>query len=175
MRNDFPARIDALLLPLKERFMALQPRERLIIVVGSILVLLIALYTLGIAPLNKAVSERNARVLQKQQDLLWMQSIAAPLSALQRAQPAQASAGESLVVVIANSASSGNIAGALTGQTPDGGNGVRVRFEGVQFDALVVWLGALQRDYGIQVKTAEINRIAQPGQVNASLALSRGG
>ena len=174
MNTDFMNRLDQQLAPLKERFNALQPRERVIIVVGSMLVVLIAVYTLGIAPLNKAVSERSARIAQKRADLAWMQSVAGPLSTLQGSQPSLNNQTESLVVVIANSAGQGNVATALTGQTPDGPNGVRVRFEGVSFDALVVWLSALQRDYGISVKTAEINRTVQPGQVNASLALTRG-
>jgi general secretion pathway protein M len=172
--TDLRARFEAQLLPLKARFMALQPRERIIIVVGVTLVLLTAIYSLGIAPLNKAVKDRHTRITQKQQDLAWMQGVAGQLGALSAALPAAASNGESLVVVIANSASSGNLSAALTGQTPDGPNGVRVRFEGVQFDALVVWLGALQKDYGIHVKAAEINRTQQSGQVNASLTLTRG-
>lgn len=174
MLDDVMLRIEQQLAPLKVRFVALQPRERVIIVVGTLLVFLTALYTLGIAPLNKAVNERSARIAQKQRDLAWMQSVAAPLSMLASAQPPPSSQNESLVVVIANSASSGNVASALTGQTPEGNNGVRVRFEGVQFDALIVWLGALQKDYGIQVKTAEIIRATQPGQVNVNLSLTRG-
>lgn len=160
---------------LKARFMALQPRERIIIAAGAVLVLLTAIYTLGLAPLYKAINERETRVAQKQQDLAWMQGVAARLNALSSSQPTVNSSGESMVVLIANSATSGNVSGALTGQTPDGVNGVRVRFEGVAFDALVIWLGALQKDYGIHVREAEINRTPQAGQVNANLTLTRGG
>ncbi len=160
---------------LKARFAELQPRERWIVAGGSLLVLLVAIYILVLAPLHTAVNERSTRIVQKQQDLAWMQSVAPQLSALVAAMPSVNSSGESMVVLIANSASSGNVAAALTGQTPDGPDGVRVRFEGVGFDALVVWLGALQRDYGIRVKDAEITRMAQLGQVNASLTLSRNG
>lgn len=175
MSTDFKARINEQYAQLKARFMALQPRERIVVIAGAILVLLTAIYMLGLAPLYQAISERDTRVMQKQQDLVWMQSVASRLSALGSAQPAATSSGESMVVLIANSATSSNVSGALTGQTPDGPNGVRVRFEGVSFDALVVWLGALQKDYGIHVTAAEINRTAQAGQVNANLTLTRGG
>lgn len=159
---------------LKAKFAALEPRERLIVVAGSILVVLVALYTLGFAPLNKAVNDRSARVTKKQDDLAWMQSVVAQLQSLGAAQPVNNS-GESLVVVIANTASRGNVANALTGQTPNGQNGVRVQLEGVSFDALIGWLGALQTEYGIRVDAAEINRAGQPGRVNAGLTLSRNG
>ncbi len=175
MYADFKTRFYQQYAQLKVRFMALQPRERMIIVAGTILALLTAIYTLGIAPMNKAVAERNGRIEQKQQDLAWMQGVAAQLSALGSTQPTINSSGESMVVLIANSVSGGNLGSALTGQTPDGPNGVRVRFEGVQFDALVLWLGALQKEYGIHVTAADISRTAQSGQVNASLTLARGG
>lgn len=156
----------------QERFQALQPRERMIISAGGLLLVLVALYTLVLAPLSRAVETRTQRIAQKQQDLSWMQSIAPQLSALVASQPNPGSSGESMVVLVANSATSSNISAALTGQTPDGPDGVRVRFEGVNFDALVVWLGALQRDYGIQITEAELNRV-NAGQVNATLRLSR--
>lgn len=175
MSSNFKAQLDNSYEQLKARFMALLPRERIIIATGSVLILLIAIYTLGLAPLYKAVNERATRVTQKQLDLAWMQSVSPQLNALNSSQPNVNSSGESMVVLIANSATSGNVAGALTGQTPDGANGVRVRFEGVSFDALVIWLGALQKDYGIRVKEAEINRTPQSGQVNASLTLARAG
>jgi general secretion pathway protein M len=172
---DFKARLEESLRPLKARFMELQPRERTIVVVGLVLVLLTAIYTLGLAPLYKAVNDRNQRITQKQQDLAWMQGVVGKLSTMGAALPNASSRNDSMVVLIANSAGGGGVGTSLTGQTPDGPDAVRVRFEGVQFDALVLWLGALQKDLGIHVKAAEINRTGQSGQVNASLTLSRGG
>ena len=43
---------------LKDRLNALQPRERLIIIGGAILVLVTAIYLLGLAPLYAAVAVR---------------------------------------------------------------------------------------------------------------------
>lgn len=154
-------------------FVGLQPRERLIILVGSGLLLLTAIYTLGIAPLNKAVTERRARVLQKQSDLAWMQSVVSQVSVASASRPL-ANLNESIVVTIANTAGQANISSALTGQSPTGPNEVRVRFEAVDFDALVLWLGTLQQQAGIHVSAAEINRTANPGRVNADLTLARG-
>jgi general secretion pathway protein M len=175
MNNDLKVKLDSAVADAKARFLALQPRERIIISVGAVLVLLTAIYMLAFAPLNRAVTQRQEHIAQKQQDLAWMQSVVGKLSAMGNAMPAAANSNESMVVLIANSASGGGVAASLTGQTPDGPNGVRIRFEAVQFDALVLWLGALQKDYGIRVKAAEITRSAQSGQVNASLTLSRGG
>lgn len=175
MSNDFKLQAQQQYAQLKSKYDELQPRERAIVVGGAILVLLVAIYMLGLAPLYKALNDRTTRITQKQQDLVWMQSVAGQLSALNSAQSSTNSNGESMVVLVANSASSRNVSSALTGQTPDGPNGVRVRFEDVSFDALIIWLGAIQKDYGIHVKDAEITRVSQVGQVSASLSLSRSG
>ena len=54
-------------------------------------------------------------------------------------------------------------------------NGIRVEFENVAFDKLVVWLGDLSNQYGMEVQAGSLSAIAQagPGRVNASLTLER--
>ena len=58
---------------------------------------------------------------------------------------------------------------------PTTSNGVRVEFEGVAFDELVLWLGDLSTQYGMHVQAGSVSAIAQagPGRVNASLTLER--
>lgn len=159
---------------LKNRFMALQPRDRAIVATAIILLIVVSVYSLALSPIYKAVRIRNENVTQKQQDLAWMQSMAPQLRALIISRPV-INQNESLVVVIASSAGRANIASAIAGQTPVGNNKVRVQLDTVSFDSLVTWLGMLQSDFGITVEGAEIAHGAQPGQVKAGLTLSRGG
>ncbi len=83
--------------------------------------------------------------------------------------------GESLVVLIDRSARECGLGSALTGQTPSGENGIRVRLEGAEFDKLVVCLGSLQQAQSVAIESANIDRTAKPGFVNASLVLTRPG
>lgn len=157
---------------LQRRFMALPLRERIIISSGAGLLLLATIYIALLSPLYKAVHDRAAHVVQKQQDLAWMKSLVPQLRAMGNAHPLN-NRNESLVVIIASTAGRANIASSLAGQTPNGNNSVRVRLEGVQFDALVNWLGILQSEFGIAIETADINHGSQPGVVNAGLTLTR--
>jgi general secretion pathway protein M len=159
---------------LTSRFMALQPRERVIVATAAALLLVVSIYSLALSPFYKAVRLRSDHVTQKQQDLAWMQSMAPQLRALNIAKPGSIS-NESLVVVIASSAGRANIASSIAGQTPVGTNKVRVQLDTVAFDSLVSWLGMLQSDFGITVEGAEIAHGAQPGQVKAGLTLTRSG
>ena len=58
---------------------------------------------------------------------------------------------------------------------PTTANGVRVEFEGVAFDELVLWLGDLSSQYGMHVQAGSLSAISQagPGRINASLTLER--
>lgn len=161
---------------LKDRFHALQAREQLLIGVGGALVVLVALYTLVLAPFYDTVKTRSERVARKEGDLAWMRGIGPEILALHAGAPAaEHSATESLVVLVDRTARECGLGTALTGQTPNGENGIRIRLEAAKFDTLVACLGNLQQLHGIDVESATVDRSGDPGLVNASLVLTRAG
>lgn len=160
---------------LRQWFDGLRPRERVIVIAGGVLVLLVALYVLAIAPIYTSIDQRAERVARKEGDLAWMRSVAGELQALNASQPMMQTTGESLVVLIDRAARECGLASALTGQTPTGESGIRVRLEAAEFDKLMVCLGTLQQVHAVTIESATIDRAAQPGLVNASLVLTRPG
>lgn len=159
---------------LRNRFNALQPRERWIIVVGAALVLIVGLYIGVVAPFYSLVNARIERVAQKEADLAWMASVAGDLAALASQNPPPAvPGGESLVVLIDHAARECGLSSALTGQTPNGPSSIQVRLEGAEFDKLVLCLGNLQQLHAVNIDSARIDRTGQPGLVNAYLVLNR--
>ena len=161
---------------LKDWFFGLKPRERVMVIGGGVLVLLTAVYVLALAPLYAAVNARAERVAQKEGDLAWMRSVAGEIIALSaNATTTGAPTNESLVVVIDRAARECGLSSALTGQTPNGDQGIRVRLESAEFDKLMVCLGSLQQVHAVTIESATIDRTAKPGFVNASLVLNRAG
>ncbi|HKS59112.1 MAG TPA: type II secretion system protein M [Steroidobacteraceae bacterium] len=161
---------------LKEWFSSLQPRERAIVVMGGVVVLIVAVYMLALAPFYAAVNSRAQRVAQKEGDLAWMRSVGGEVMALSASSPTSAApTNESLVVLIDRTARECGLGAALTGQTPNGDNGIRVRLEQAEFDKLVVCLGSLQQAHSVNIESANIDRTGKPGFVNASLVLTRPG
>lgn len=159
---------------LKERFNTLQPRERIIVIGGAILVLVTAIYVLGLAPLYAAVNAQAKRVEQKEGDLAWMRSVAGEVAMLSASAPSRPGpSNESLVVLIDRAARECGLGAALTGQTPNGERGIRVRLEGAEFDKMMVCLGTLQQVHAVDVESATIDRTGKPGLVNANLVLTR--
>ena len=161
---------------LKDWFFALQPRERVLVIAGGAAVLLVAIYLLALAPFYAMVNAGAQRVAKKEGDLAWMRSVGGEVLALSASAPsAAAPTGESLVVLIDRSARECGLGSSLTGQTPSGENGIRVRLEDAEFDKLVVCLGGLQQTHAVTIESANIDRTAKPGFVNASLVLTRPG
>jgi general secretion pathway protein M len=159
---------------LREWFGSLQPRERLVVAAGAVIVVAVALYML-LVPFYSAVNAQARRVAQKEGDLAWMRSVVGEIQALSANAPQAGPSNESLVVLIDRTARECGLGSALTGQTPSGANGIRVRLESAEFDKLVVCLANLSRSHGITVDSATIDRTSQPGLVNASLILTRPG
>lgn len=161
---------------LKDKFNSLKPRERMIVLGGAMLVLVVAIYMFGLAPLYGAVNAQAQRVAQKEGDLAWMRSVAGEVQMLSAAAPSRPGpSNESLVVLIDRAARECGLASSLTGQTPNGERGIRVRLEAAEFDKLMVCLGTLQQVHSVDVESATIDRTAKPGLVNANLVLTRVG
>jgi general secretion pathway protein M len=159
---------------IKDRLNALQPRERMIVIGGAVLVLVTALYIFGLGPLYAAVSSQAKRVEQKEGDLAWMRSVAAEVAMLSATNPSRPGpSNESMVVLIDRAARECGLSSSLTGQTPNGEHGIRVRLEAAEFDKIMVCLGTLQQVHGVDVESATIDRTGKPGFVNANLVLTR--
>lgn len=161
---------------LQARFQALNPRERLFVVGGAVLLLLALTYVLALSPFYAAVDARARRVTDKQGDLAWLQASVGEVQTLTAASPQlSAPSDESLVVLIDRTAREASLGNSLTGQTPSGNSGIRVRLEMAPFDTVVQWLGTLQQQHGIDIETATIDRAGATGVVNATLTLIRPG
>jgi type II secretory pathway component PulM len=154
-------------------FRALQPRERVLVSGGAVVVVLVAIF-MGLAPFYRALHARSERVERKQGDLAWLRSVAPEVQSLGANQPiGSAPADESLVVLIDRTARECGLGTSLTGQTPNGEFGIRVRLEAAAFDVLVKCLGNLQQVNSISIESATFDRTGKLGLVNASLMLNR--
>lgn len=159
---------------LKAWFFGLQARERAMISTAAVLMVLTVIYLFVLSPFYGAINARAERVAQKEADLAWMRSVAGDVMALSQDSPMPvAPSGESLVVLVDRAARECGLSSALTGQTPNGASGIRVRLERADFDKLVLCLANLQQTQAVSIESATIDRTSEPGFVNASLVLSR--
>lgn len=159
---------------LKDWLYGLNARERAIIVGGALLVLLTAIYILALAPFYRDLNALAENVEEKKADLAWMRSVASEVQVLSANQPMLATpTDESLVVLVDRTAREAGLSSALTGQTPNGETGIRVRLEGAAFDQAMMWLANLELSHSVAIESATFDRTSTPGLVNINLVLNR--
>ena len=145
---------------------SLSARDRRTLLVGAIAAILLVLVV--ILRLDHSVSHLKSQVAQKQADLAWMRTAAPEIAA---AGPMRGGAGESLIVIVDQSARESGLGNSLAGSQPSGVGSLSVQLEKAPFDALVGWLARLSQQNGVQIESATIDTAGQPGTVNASLVL----
>lgn len=154
-------------LDLASSLRSLSPRDRHTLLVGGIIAVILFVFAV-ILPLDHSVTRLHAEVTQKQSDLVWMRTAAPEIAA---AGPIHSSSGESLIVIVDQSAREAGLGGSLAGSQPSGVGGLNVQLEKAPFDALIGWLARLSQQNGVQIESATIDSAGSPGMVNATLVL----
>ena len=160
---------------MKDWYLGLESRERLMVAVGGVVVLLALVWGLLINPVYSASAAAERRIETKRETLVFLRSAAAELAGaadLPAARPDLA--GQSLVVIIDRSARQAGLGAALTNNQPIGEDGIRVRLESASFEAVARWLAAIDQGSGLSIESASFDRAPEPGRVNASLTLRQG-
>lgn len=158
----------------RSRYIKLAPRERVIVLVGSVVVLLTVLYLGLIEPVVQAHSNRVAALSSSRALAVQLETAAAAVaSAGPKAGGAQAGRGMSLLAAVDQSTRGGALAKTPERMQPEGDREVKVWFDDVPFDSLVRWLAALQTQYGISVGTLDVEAQSGNGLVDARLSLNR--
>lgn len=161
---------------MKDWFESLEMREQYFVAAGAVVVLLALLYAMVWAPLDK-------KHMQLREDVRQWQSSLADL------RPLRLTAGSGIANPSTNVVSSNQTPIIIVDQTlrsrgldryrrrsqPTTSNGIRVEFEDVAFDELVLWLGDLSQQYAMDVQAGSFSVGAQatPGRINATLTLER--
>lgn len=158
----------------RERFLALQVRERWILGVGALVLLLTVLYLAVLEPLMHAQAQRKAALESARQIAVKLEQAAAQLQSTQGRNPAAtAGRGLSLMAAVDQASKQGLLGKGPTRIQPEGDREVRVWFEDIAFDAMVRWLADLQTRYGVAVQTLDVEPQSTPGRVNVRLSLVR--
>lgn len=160
---------------MRDWFESLQQRERNFVLGGAVAVILALFYALVWSPLDQ-----GHRSLQTSVDA-WQES----LSELRPLRGMQAQSGstprpavnsqQTPVVIVDQTLRARGLDRSLRRSQPTTSNGIRVEFENVAFDDLVLWLDDLSAQYAMEVASGSLSNTTQagPGRINATLTLER--
>jgi general secretion pathway protein M len=160
----------------KDWFESLEVREKIFVSVGGVIVLFSLIYGFAWAPLDRRHTELKADVQA------WQRSLAdlRPLHG-RSGNPGQTRSAalpgvqQSPIIIVDQTLSSRGLDRYRRRSQPTTSNGIRVEFENVAFDELVLWLGELSSQYAMQVQAGSFSTTPQiaAGRINATITLER--
>ncbi len=159
---------------MREWFDSLQARERLFVITAAVFLAFAILYIGLWMPLDRGQKSLSLSVDIWKTALAELRPLKGQLQGAGQGQTQTAGRNQSLVVIIDNTLRERGLYSALQRSQPTTGNGIRVEFENVAFDDLVLWLGDLSTSYGLQVQSGSFsNPRDSEGRVNSTLTLKR--
>ncbi len=163
---------------MKDWFDNLESREKVFVSGGSVVAVIALVYGLLWAPLDRNHARLETSVGNWERSLTELGTLRA-LATSNRQRGSQSSNAAAVqqapIIIVDQTLRSRGLEQYRRRSQPTTSNGVRVEFEGVAFDELVIWLGDLSTQYEMHVQAGSVSAIAQagPGRVNASLTLER--
>lgn len=158
---------------MKAWFESLAARERMLLILGAAVLVLLVFYLTIWSPMFERNATLKQAVAEQQETLDWMRQAAGKVKALKRTAGNDAGVGlggRSLLSVVDESARSGGLGAAIKRMEPDAAKGVKVWLEGASFDQMVLWLGGLGRQYQVEISSITVEP-QSPGLVNARISL----
>jgi general secretion pathway protein M len=161
---------------MKDWFSSLETREQAFVAGGAVFVVIALVYALLWLPLDKNHRQMLDSVDNWQRSLAELGPLRSLVGSAQQSRP-QGSANntQAPIIIVDQTLRSRGLDQYRRRSQPTTANGVRVEFESVAFDDLVIWLGDLSDEFGMHVQAGSVSVVPQagPGRVNASLTLER--
>jgi len=160
----------------KDWLESLDSRERQFVSIGAVVAVLALAYGLGWVPLDKKHSELTRDVARWEQSLAELRPLRASAAGGTKSSATPAiNRQQSPIIIVDQTLRSRGLERYRKRSQPTTSNGIRVEFENVAFDELVLWLGDLSEQYAMHVQAGSFSVGAQvsPGRINASLTLER--
>lgn len=161
---------------MKNWFLGLAQREQIFVGGGTIVVLLAIFHSFVWVPLDTGQQSLAQEVAVWQRSLADLKPLKGMQAAASGSQSGGANAGsQTPVVIVDQTLRARGLDRALQRSQPTTSNGIRVEFDNVSFDELVLWLGDLSSQYGMEVSSGSMSQTAQsnPGRINATFTLER--
>ena len=157
-------------------FESLAERERMFVLTAAVVIVL-ATFWFGIwTPLDSGQKSAAARVDTWRISLAELRPLKSQIQASGSGQPGQAAQDQPLVVIVDSTLRQRGLYGSLQRSQPTPtGDGIRVEFESAAFDDLMLWLGDVNRQYGLLVQSGSFSVATgeNAGRVNSTLTLER--
>ena len=161
---------------MKDWLQSLDPREQIMVLTAVVFVVFAIAWFAIWKPLDTGQQSAALRVEDWKTSIAALRPMKSQLQAQGGNQAAPAGQNQSMVVIIDNTLRQRGLYDSLQRSQPTpGSDGIRVEFENAAFDDLMLWLGDVNREYGLLVQSSSFSAVSDEGQgrVNATMTLER--
>ena len=147
-------------------------REKMIVLVALLVMVVIGLHSLVIEPYQLRVVELHSELEQQRADLDWMESAVVKLPAADAAAPSTVEIDGTLANFVDQAVRRQGLSGQLTQMSPVGTDEIRMRYSAVDFNRLIGFIAQVNAS-GLDVKDIRISPGDNPGIVDSNVVLMR--
>lgn len=159
---------------MREWFLSLSQRERVMVQLAGSVVILFILYLLIIEPLGSNYTKNKNNVAKAEESLQWMRTAATEIKQLRgnttiSKRPKDR---QSILSLVDRSARKAGLATVMKRVQPEDDTGVRVWFENAAFDELIHWLATIEATHGLSVNEINVEQTEATGLVHVRVFLN---
>ena len=154
-------------------FKSLNNRERLFILCGTVITIITLVWFGAWMPLNKKEQEVFNDLTVWEDSLIALQPLKGKINESFKNIPIQENQESSILVIVDRSIRSRDLHRSLQRSQPIGnGDGIRVDFQDASFDNLILWLGDIHNQYGLDVISGSFSPTSSgAGKVNSNITI----
>lgn len=162
---------------MKDWYDNLEGREQFMILVGALVVVIALLYSFIWVPIDRGHAQVASSVSNWERSLAELRPLRSLAASDNQSGSTVAvnSSQQAPIIIVDQTLRSRGLEQYRRRSQPTTANGIRVEFENVSFDELILWLGDLSDQHSMHVQAGSLSAISQagPGRINASLTLER--
>jgi len=163
---------------MKNFWLQLKPSERMLLSIGGIVMSILMLYLFLLEPFTKKAEELSGKLAKQKAEIEWLKEAAKEVKQLQASSSGVRGGkkpGQSLLVIVDQTAKQNKLGDSLKRVEPDGAERVRVWMDEAPFDDVAKWLTLLNNRYQLDVESAVFDKVENVGRVNVRLVFIEGG
>ncbi|HAT1773038.1 TPA: GspM family type II secretion system protein LspM [Legionella pneumophila] len=149
----------------------LNDREKWMVIIAGISLLIYGYYLLLYAPLSNQVNQKSTQLIEKTETLEWMKQVRMQKRSAKRKE----SVDNSQLLTILASQLKNNKTLKFPYQLQQTGSGdIQLTFDAVPFQNFIQWLAKINELYSINIKQFDVERTSTPGVTRLMIILSTG-
>jgi len=156
----------------KDYFNSLNDREKWMVIIGGISLLIYSFYFFLLSPITSRVQLRSAQLTEKIDTLAWMNKVSGEGHNLQQKENLDNS--KLLTLLSAELKDNEELNFPFQMQQTSSGE-IQLTFDEVPLKVFITWLAELNKKYTLSIKQLEVERTKKPGITHLRIVISGGG